>query len=91
MAFNSLWGFLVIDFGMARVAAGLRWCLRHVQMGNWALSRVPPSKPLPENVCESVFEAYRRATLLESDNYKAWHCWAMVRRCLLCPLLLMPT
>lgn len=53
------------------------------QMGNWELSRVPPSKPLPITVRDRVFSAYSRATELEKDNYKAWHSWAMVGSCVL--------
>ena len=49
------------------------------QMGNWELSRVAPSKQLPRHVRDRVFSAYKEATKLEDDNYKAWHCWAMVR------------
>lgn len=56
-----------------------RWLLFSRQMGNWELSRVPPSKQLPRHVRDRVFTAYKNATRLESDNYKAWHCWAMVR------------
>lgn len=49
-----------------------------IQMGNWQLSLVPPSEPLPTDVRERVSEAYEKATRLEKDNYKAWHSWAMV-------------
>lgn len=49
------------------------------QIGNWELSRVAPSKQLPRHVRDRVFSAYKEATKLEDDNYKAWHCWAMVR------------
>lgn len=48
-------------------------------MGNWELSQVAPSKPLPVSVRDRVFTAYKKATELEKDNYKAWHSWAMVR------------
>lgn len=50
-----------------------------IKMGNWELSRVPPSEPLPDGVRDKVFTAYKKATELEDDNYKAWHSWAMVR------------
>lgn len=39
---------------------------------------MPPSKALPVHVRDRVFSAYKRATVLEDNNYKAWHCWAMV-------------
>lgn len=48
------------------------------QMGNWELSQVAPSEPLPVGVRNRVFTAYKKATELEDDNYKAWHSWAMV-------------
>lgn len=62
----------------------LRWKLLLLrffanQMGNWELSLVAPSEPLPPNVRDRVFTAFKKATELESDNYKAWHLWAMVR------------
>lgn len=37
-----------------------------------------PTKPLSRRAQEVVFKAYKTATELESGNYKAWHCWAMV-------------
>ncbi|CAM9593323.1 unnamed protein product, partial [Ectocarpus sp. 12 AP-2014] len=49
-----------------------------LKRGNWELSLVPPSKPLPVPVRDRVFTAFKKATELEEDNYKAWHHWAMV-------------
>ncbi|CAM9429783.1 unnamed protein product, partial [Ectocarpus sp. 8 AP-2014] len=49
-----------------------------LKMGNWELSQVAPSKPLPVPVRDRVFTAFKKATELEEDNYKAWHHWAMV-------------
>lgn len=37
-----------------------------------------PTEPLSEEIGKRVFSAYRKATALEPDNYKAWHSWAMV-------------
>ncbi|CAN0415273.1 unnamed protein product, partial [Hapterophycus canaliculatus] len=49
-----------------------------LKMGNWELSLVAPNEPLPPRVRDKIFSAFRKATELEGDNYKAWHHWAMV-------------
>ncbi|KAG5176073.1 phosphatidylinositol 3 and 4-kinase-domain-containing protein [Tribonema minus] len=49
-----------------------------LKVGSWELSRAPPGQPLSPEVHAKVFASYRRVTELQADNYKAWHCWAMV-------------
>eukprot|EP00985_Skeletonema_marinoi_P034756 scaffold44750_cov204-Skeletonema_marinoi.AAC.1 len=69
---------LTTHYGDATLSNELRikcW----LRYGDWKLALNPPGSDLPENLATDVLVSYKRATdVAVSDNYRAFHSWALI-------------
>jgi tetratricopeptide (TPR) repeat protein len=50
-----------------------------LRYGDWKLALNPPGSDLPDSLATDVLVAYKRATdVAVSDNYRAFHSWALI-------------
>ena len=50
-----------------------------LKLGNWNIELThSPGSSLPESLQVKVLTAYKRATTARTNEYKAWHAWALI-------------